>query len=474
MMFFDTTPVGRILNRFSRDIETIDNVLPNLIRSFLTFLFNVVSTIGIISYSTPIFLVVVVPLIILYFLIQRFYIPTSRQLKRVEATTRSPIYVHLSETITGLNTIRAFGKQIAFIDRLERLVDHNLVQYFGGIASNRWLGLRLEFLGACVILAAAIFAVTGRGTLSGGIVGLSLSYALQMTDSLNWLVRMMTDLETNIVSVERVKEYSELPSEADWHKGWIRPPRNWPNQGQVTFNHYATRYRPGLNLVLDDVCFNTKAAEKLGIVGRTGAGKSSMTLALFRLVEAARGQIVIDDVDISQIGLYQLRSKLTILPQDPVIFSGSLRMNLDPFERYTDEEIWLALEQSHLRDFVEGLPARLSYECGEGGQNLSVGQRQLACLARTLLRKTKILVLDEATAAVDLEMDDLIQSTIRKEFSDCTVFTIAHRLNTIMDSDRVMVLESGKLHELDSPSSLISDKNSMFYALAKDAGIVTS
>jgi len=295
-----------------------------------------------------------------------------------------------------------------------------------------------------------------------------------MTNSLNWLVRMMTDLETNIVSVERVIEYSEIPKEADWHKGPIRPPRNWPNQGQVTFDHYATRYRPGLNLVLDDVCFTTQAAEKLGIVGRTGAGKSSMTLALFRLIEAASGRIVIDEVDISQIGLYQLRSKLTILPQDPVIFSGSLRMNLDPFERYTDEEIWQALAHSHLRDFVEGLPAGLSYECGEGGQNLSVGQRQLVCLARTLLRKTKILVLDEATAAVDLETDDLIQSTIRKEFSDCMVLTIAHRINTIMDSDRVMVLDSGKLREIDSPSNLLSDKNSMFYALAKDAGIASS
>lgn len=473
MIFFDTTPVGRILNRFSRDIETIDNILPNLIRSVLNTFLGVVSTIVVISYSTPIFLSVVLPLLLLYYFIQRIYIPTSRQLKRIESTTRSPIYVHFSETVTGTGTIRAFNKQVDFMDRSEALVDHNLVQYFGIIASNRWLGIRLEFLGGIVVLATAIFAVLGRGTLSGGIVGLSLSYALQVTSALNWMVRMTTDLETNIVSVERIQEYSETPTEADWHNGKIQPSFGWPTEGRVTFDHYATRYRPGLNLVLDDLCFTTGPAEKIGIVGRTGAGKSSMTLALFRLIEPAGGRIIIDDVDVSLMALYQLRSKLTILPQDPVIFSGTLRMNLDPFERYADEELWQALQHSHLKDFVESLPAGLNYECGEGGQNLSVGQRQLVCLARTLLRKTKILILDEATAAVDLETDDLIQSTIRQEFSDCTVLTIAHRLNTIMDSDRVMVLEGGQLREIDSLSKLLANKNSMFYALAKDAGLAS-
>jgi len=227
-------------------------------------------------------------------------------------------------------------------------------------------------------------------------------------------------------------------------------------------------------MVLNGINVSIQPGEKVGIVGRTGAGKSSMTVALFRLIEAVSGSIHIDGLCISDLALYDLRSKLTILPQDPVLFSGTLRMNLDPFEKFSDEQIWTALEHSHMKDFVRTLTTQLNYEVGEGGQNLSVGQRQLMCLARTLLRKTKILVLDEATAAVDMETDELIQTTIRQQFTDCTVLTIAHRLNTIMDSDRVMVLDSGRLKEFDSPSRLLADRKSMFYDLARDAGLATS
>ncbi|GFN99334.1 multidrug resistance-associated protein 1 [Plakobranchus ocellatus] len=471
MNFFDTTPSGRILNRFSRDVETIDNTIPAQFRSWMSTFFGTVSTVIVISYSTPIFMVVILPLGILYYLIQRFYIPTSRQLKRIESTTRSPIYTHFSETITGAGSIRAYKATDRFILESEAKVDKNLKYYFGGIASNRWLAVRLEFLGNLLVLSAAMFAVVSEN-VNQSLVGLSVSYALQITGGLNWLVRMTTDLETNIVSVERVKEYMETPTEAAWINPFKRPIPSWPAQGSVSFIDYKMRYRDGQEPVLKGINCSIEGGEKIGIVGRTGAGKSSMTVSLFRLIEALSGSIIIDGTTISDIGLHDLRSRITILPQDPVLFSGSLRMNLDPFDTYDDSTIWRALEHAHLKAFAESTPGQLQYQCGEGGQNLSVGQRQLVCLARSLLRKTRILVLDEATAAVDMETDDLIQATIRSQFSDCTVLTIAHRLNTIMDYDRIMVLANGEIKELDTPKALLENKSSMFYSMAKDANLV--
>ncbi|CAG2256927.1 ABC transporter ecdL,ATP-binding cassette transporter abc1,Uncharacterized ABC transporter ATP-binding protein YwjA,ABC transporter C family member 15,Multidrug resistance-associated protein 4,Multidrug resistance-associated protein 6,ABC transporter C family member 10,ABC transporter atnG,ABC transporter C family member 4,ABC transporter C family member 12,ATP-binding cassette sub-family C member 11,Multiple drug resistance-associated protein-like transporter 1,Putative uncharacterized protein YKR104W,ABC len=271
---------------------------------------------------------------------------------------------------------------------------------------------------------------------------------------------------------ERVKEYTETPTEAAWEIEDKKPASSWPDKGCVEFNDYGVRYREGLDLVLKGISCKIDPTEKIGIVGRTGAGKSSLTLALFRILEKSQGNIIIDGIDISTIGLHDLRAKITIIPQDPVLFSGSLRMNIDPFSSYTDEELWKALEHAHLKTFVSNLPEGLQHECSEGGENLSVGQRQLVCLARALLRKTKILVLDEATAAVDLETDDLIQNTIRTEFSDCTILTIAHRLNTIMDYTRVMVLDAGIIKEFDSPNNLLKDSNSLFFGMAKNAGLV--
>uniref|UniRef100_A0A1I8HGU7 ABC-type glutathione-S-conjugate transporter n=1 Tax=Macrostomum lignano TaxID=282301 RepID=A0A1I8HGU7_9PLAT len=446
MSFFDTTPVGRIVNRFSRDIETIDNLLPQMFRSWISTFFNVMSTIVVISFSTPAFMSVIVPLGVLYVFVQRFFISTSRQLKRIESTTRSPIYTHFSETVTGTQTIRAYGASDEFVNESQRRVDYNQIFYFAGIAANRWLGFHLDFCGALSVLAATLFAVIGRGSVNGGTVGLSVSYALQVTAALNWMVRMSSDLETNIVSVERLEEYAKVQTEAEWDIPQTRPPPSWPPAGAVTFNDYAVRYRDGLDLVLRGITCDIRSGEKVGIVGRTGAGKSSLTLALFRIIEAARGRVTIDGEDISGLGLHQLRSRLTILPQDPVIFSGTLRMNLDPFDEKTDAELWSALELAHLKSFASALPEGLAYQCGEEGSNLSVGQRQLVCLARTLLRKSKILVLDEATAAVDLETDALIQQTIRKEFKDAT--------------------------EFDSPKALLQKPKSSFYSMARDANLV--
>uniref|UniRef100_A0A669C4E3 Canalicular multispecific organic anion transporter 2 n=1 Tax=Oreochromis niloticus TaxID=8128 RepID=A0A669C4E3_ORENI len=468
--FFDTTPIGRIINRFSKDIYVIDEALPSTVLMFLGTFFVSLSTILVIVSSTPIFAVVIVPLAVIYVFVQRFYVATSRQLKRLESVSRSPIYSHFSETITGCSVIRAYGRHSAFVLMSDMKVDENQKSYYPGIVSNRWLGVRIEFIGNCIVLFAGLFAVTGKDSLSPGLVGLSVSYALQVTMSLNWMVRMTSELENNIVAVERVKEYSETKTEAPWEVEDKKPPLEWPMQGNVEFNDYSVRYREGLDLVLKDITLKVKGGEKIGIVGRTGAGKSSMTLCLFRLLEAAGGEITIDNVKISEIGLHDLRSKLTIIPQEPVLFSGTLRMNLDPFEKYSDEEVWKALEHSHLHKFVSNQAAKLDLECSEGGENLSVGQRQLVCLARALLRKTRILILDEATAAIDLETDDLIQSTIRTQFEDCTVFTIAHRLNTIMDYTRVLVLDKGRIAEFDTPTNLIS-KRGIFYGMAKDAGL---
>uniref|UniRef100_A0A4W6CQK3 ATP-binding cassette, sub-family C (CFTR/MRP), member 2 n=1 Tax=Lates calcarifer TaxID=8187 RepID=A0A4W6CQK3_LATCA len=469
MLFFDTTPIGRVVNRFAKDIFTVDEAIPQSFRSWVLCLLGVLGTLFVICLATPFFTIVIVPLALVYYFVQRFYVATSRQLRRLDSVSRSPIYSHFSETVSGLSVIRAYGHQERFLKHNEITIDENLKSVYPWIVSNRWLAIRLEFLGNLVVFFAALFAVISRDSLDSGLVGLSISYALNVTQTLNWLVRMTSELETNIVAVERVSEYSEIENEAQWVNN-TRPPEKWPEEGRLQFKNYKVRYRPGLDLVLHGITCDIGSTEKIGIVGRTGAGKSSLTNCLFRIIEAAEGHILIDDIDISTIGLHDLRNRLTIIPQDPVLFSGTLRMNLDPFDKFSDEDIWRVLELSHLKDYVAGLQEGLQHEVAEGGENLSVGQRQLLCLARALLRKSRILILDEATAAVDLETDNLIQNTIRKEFSHCTVLTIAHRLHSIMDSSRVMVLDAGKIVEIDSPSNLLK-KQGHFYAMAKDAGI---
>uniref|UniRef100_A0A3P8S8P2 Multidrug resistance-associated protein 1 n=1 Tax=Amphiprion percula TaxID=161767 RepID=A0A3P8S8P2_AMPPE len=471
MFFFERTPSGNLVNRFAKEMDTIDSVIPSILKMFMGSMFNVLGSCVIILIATPLVAIIIPVLGVLYLLVQRFYVASSRQLKRLESVSRSPIYTHFNETLLGTSVIRAFGEQERFIRESDRRVDHNQKAYYPSIVANRWLAVRLEFVGNCIVSSAALFAVIARESLSPGIMGLSISYALQLTASLTWLVRMSSDVETNIVAVERVKEYCDTEKEAQWtHQASSLPP-GWPTTGCIDIRGFGLRYREDLDLAIRNISISISGGEKVGIVGRTGAGKSSLTLGLFRIIEAAEGKIFIDGVDISQLGLHELRSRITIIPQDPVLFSGSLRMNLDPFDSYSDEEVWRALEFSHLKSFVSGLPDKLSHECSEGGENLSVGQRQLLCLARALLRKTKILVLDEATAAVDMETDNLIQSTIRSQFEDCTVLTIAHRLNTIMDYTRVLVLDKGEMSEFDSPSSLIRQRGT-FYQMARDAGLV--
>ncbi|KFZ64856.1 Canalicular multispecific organic anion transporter 1, partial [Podiceps cristatus] len=487
MSFFDTTPTGRIVNRFAKDIFTIDETIPMSFRSWLSCFMAIISTLFMISLATPFFALVIIPLSIFYYFVLRFYVSTSRQLRRLDSVTRSPIYSHFGETVSGLSVIRAYGHQERFLQQNERTMDINQKCVYSWIISNRWLAIRLEFVGSLVVFFSALLAVISKGTLEGGIVGLSVSSALNVTQTLNWLVRTSSELETNIVAVERVHEYTKVKNEAPWVTE-KRPPRGWPSKGEIQFIDYKVRYRPELDLVLQGITCNIGSTEKVGVVGRTGAGKSSLTNCLFRVLEAAEGTIIIDEVDIATIGLHDLRQNLTIIPQDPVLFTGTLRMNLDPFDQYTDEEVWKALELAHLKTHVQDLPEGLLHLVSEGGENLrshaggclvtrvphpmpALGN--FVCLARALLRKAKILILDEATAAVDLETDHLIQTTIRSEFAACTVLTIAHRLHTIMDSNRVMVLQAGRIVEYDSPEELLK-KQGIFSAMAKAAGITNT
>ncbi|XP_051906935.1 multidrug resistance-associated protein 1-like [Hippocampus zosterae] len=471
MSFFETTPSGNLLNRFSKEIDAIDCMIPEGLKMMLGYLFKLLEVCIIVLVATPFSGLVLLPLACLYVFIQSFYVAASCQLRRLEAVSRSPIYSHFNETVQGVCVIRAFGEQKRFVQQAQRRIDKNQEAYFPRFVATRWLAVNLEFLGNLLVLAAAILSVRSRDELSPGVVGLALSHSLQVTGILSWIVRSWTDVENNIVSVERVQEYANTPKEAAWLTENNHLTGDWPTTGSIQFEDYGLQYRKGLDWALKGISVNIQDKEKVGIVGRTGAGKSSLALAIFRILEAASGRIYIDEVDIAQLGLRDLRSRITIIPQDPVLFSGSLRMNLDPFDDCSDEELWRALELAHLSAFVRALPDKLQHQCCEGGENLSVGQRQLLCLARALLRKSKILLLDEATAAVDLEMDQLIQSTIRTHFNHCTVLTIAHRLNTVMDCNRIMVMERGAIVEVDAPARLIQQQGH-FYQMCHQAGLV--
>ncbi|EEP79365.1 hypothetical protein UREG_04211 [Uncinocarpus reesii 1704] len=468
MSFFETTPAGRILNRFSSDIYRVDEILARTFNMLFTNSARAIFTMVVISISTPPFLVMILPLGFVYFSYQKYYLRTSRELKRLDSVTKSPIFAHFQETLGGISTIRAFRQQKRFALENEWRTDANLRAYFPSINANRWLAVRLEFIGSVVILAAALLSIiavaTGRH-VSAGMVGLAMSYALNITQSLNWIVRQTVEVETNIVSVERVLEYASLPSEAPDVIFKHRPALSWPSQGGVAFDHYSTRYRAGLDLVLKDVCLEFKPHEKIGVVGRTGAGKSSLTLALFRIIEAAEGRIC-------SIGLFDLRGRLAIIPQDAALFEGTVRDNLDPRHVHDDTELWSVLEHARLRDHVASLPGQLDAQVHEGGSNLSQGQRQLISLARALLTPSNILVLDEATAAVDVETDALLQRMLRSNiFQNRTIITIAHRINTILDSDRIVVLDRGRVVEFDTPSELIK-RGGQFYTLVKEAGLL--
>ncbi|OAQ34058.1 P-loop containing nucleoside triphosphate hydrolase protein [Linnemannia elongata AG-77] len=499
MSTFDTTPMGRIVNRFSSDVAAIDSNLPEQLPGLLGFASSVVGIICVIGYSTPLFLYAVPPLLLTFLVIQNYYIKTSGAIKRLVSVTKSPLYQHFGESLAGVSTIRSLdGLQSQFITENESRTDAIARKTNTFMLTNRWLTIRIQAISASVILSAAVLAVLNVERLDPSLVGLAMTYALSLTNVVVILVRTASDVQNQFVSVERIREYSEKPVEAPLEVAHSELPENWPEHGRITFNKYSARYRQGLDLSLKDVTFTVDPQEKVGIVGRTGAGKSSLTLALFRIIEAADsfwalasdpsrpelpmgdcldnfgcaagGSIEIDGVDIASIGLRQLRKHLSIIPQDPTLFAGTVRENLDPFFELEDSALWEALERAHLKDFIGSLPGGLSFEVSANGDNFSMGQRSLICLARALLRKTKVLVLDEATAAVDIETDELIQKTIRAEFKDRTIMTIAHRIKTVMDSDKVLVLENGRVQEFEEPKSLLTRRESLFYRLAEQAG----
>lgn len=482
MQFFETTPVGRIINRFSTDIDAIDTTIQMIFSVFSNCVLDYLVTILLIGYNMPWFFVFNAFLLVIYYYYQKFYMVQSRELKRLTSVSYSPIMSLMSETLGGKNVISAYDQFYMFIHFNQQRIQNNIDCVFTYRSTNRWLTIRLQAIGAFTILGTALLSLSTVNTdrqLGTGMVGLLMSYVLSITISLTWIVRSSVLLENNVVSVERVLEYCKLTPEADSIVPDHRTEKGWPMRGAIQFKNYSTTYRKDLNPVLNQITLNIDASERVGIVGRTGAGKSSLTLALFRLLEATEGAIFIDGIDISKIGLEDLRSNLAIIPQDAQAFEGTVRYNLDPFDKFQDEELWEAVELAHLKphlirlvegdesDVIPSISDCLNFHVAENGSNLSLGQRQLMCLARALLNKSKILVLDEATAAVDMETDQIIQDTIRSQFKDRTILTIAHRIDTVLDNDKILVLDKGSVKEFDTPSNLLADENSLFYQLCQ-------
>ncbi|CAH3158723.1 unnamed protein product [Pocillopora meandrina] len=475
LYFFDTNPAGRILNRFSSDTAHMDTLIPETFFDFLQLGLLVGAVVIMNVITMPFILVGVVPLILVFCCLRNYYLKTTREIKRLEGTARSPVLSHLVTTLDGLTPIRSHSLQDVMIHGFNICQDRHTQTWFLFIATSRWLAYRLDFLCMIFVFMASftpLFIAEKGAEIDAGLVGLCLTYAVLLTGQFQWCVRQSAEVENQMTSVERIMELCRLESEGNWH-GKVSVPASWPQLGLITAESVSFKYHPTLPRVLKNVNFCIRAQEKVGIVGRTGAGKSSLLAALLRLADSS-GTIRIDGIDIADLGLHELRSKLSVIPQDPVLFSGTLRKNLDPFDEYSEMDLWRALHEVQLSDMICSLTNGLDSLLTESGSNLSVGQRQLICLARAILKGNKILIMDEATANVDHRTDSLIQETIKRRFSNCTVLTIAHRLKTIMDCDRVMVLDSGRLKEFDEPHLLLQNRWGHFYRLVQQTGSLTS
>ncbi|KAJ3009692.1 UNVERIFIED_CONTAM: hypothetical protein HDU68_002544 [Siphonaria sp. JEL0065] len=466
--FYDTNPLGRIVNRFSKDQDVIDNTLLASFAQCVTNFGQAITTFGLIISSTPLFAAPLVILMACYYYMQKIYRSTARELKRIDSVSRSPLYASFGETLTGLPTIRAYRQEERFVIQNMFATNANNVPYFCLFQTQMWFSFRLGLISSLLVFFAGAFGVLSSNWLSPALLGLSLSYALQVTQVLTFGIRQFTDLEVSMNSVERMNHYAinvntEAPAILDSH----RTPPSWPTQGKIEFKDLEMRYAPDLPLVIKGVSFKVDSAQKIGIVGRTGSGKSSLMQALFRIVEPSTGSIIIDGVDICRIGLSDLRKGLAIIPQDPVLFTGTFRTNLDPFGEYSDSELWDAIGRAGLKPKLqqssEGLYAIVD-------DNLSVGEAQLCCLARAMLKKPRILVMDEATANCDFRTDEFIQRALREQFKQSTILTIAHRLNTIIDYDKILVLGSGEILEFASPRDLLSNEQSHFHAMVAETG----
>ncbi|KAK0469912.1 ABC transporter, partial [Desarmillaria tabescens] len=484
MSFFETTPLGRIMNRFSKDIDTIDNILGDSLRTLVGPASSVVGAIILIAIILPWFLIAVFFILIVYIYAAAFYRASARELK-VHAVLRSSLYSHFSESLTGLATIRAYGESERFLKENEERIDVENRAYWLTVTNQRWLSIRLDLLGALLTFSVAMLTVGTRFSISPAQTGLALSYILSVQQAFGWLVRQSAEVENDMNSVERVVHYAtEIEQEAPHVLPNSKVPESWPSVGHIELKDVVLSYRTGLPAVLKGITMTVKAGEKIGIVGRTGAGKSSIMTALYRLVELSSGSIHIDGVDISTVGLTELRKSLSIIPQDALLFSGTLRSNLDPFNSHDDARLWDALKRSYL---VESPAKAVADENGDvstpinrfsldtviedEGANLSIGQRSLVSLARALVKDSRILILDEATASVDYETDRNIQDTITHEFQDRTILCIAHRLRTIISYDRICVLDAGEIAEFDTPSQLYQKTDGIFRGMCDRSSI---
>ncbi|XP_022166667.1 probable multidrug resistance-associated protein lethal(2)03659 isoform X2 [Myzus persicae] len=470
MNFLNKNPSGRILNRFSKDIGLIDEILPNILVDVIQMGLMVIGMFVVVGIVNPYLTIPIIIVMMVFFKMRYVYMTTTRNIKRLEGVTRSPMYTHVNASILGLTTVRSFEVEQILSKEFAIHQDLHSSAWYLFISLSRAFGFWLDII--CLLFISAVtfyFIFIDNGTY-GGNVGLAITQSIGLTSLFQWVTRQSAELENQMTSVERVLEYSNVPQESALESPPDKKPSKiWPHEGQIIFKTFYLRYDQDAPFILNNLNFNIAPAEKVGIVGRTGAGKSSLIAALFRLA-VNEGNIIIDGVEIHELGLHDLRSKISIIPQEPVLFSGTMRNNLDPFDEYPDHVLWKALDEVELKYVVEDLPNGLNSKMSEGGSNFSVGQRQLVCLARAIIRNNKILVLDEATANVDPQTDSLIQKTIRNKFSKCTVLTIAHRLNTVMDSDKILVIDAGSVVEFDHPYNLLKNKDGFLYQMVEQTG----
>ncbi|KAJ7566291.1 hypothetical protein O6H91_02G095800 [Diphasiastrum complanatum] len=472
--FFSQNLIGRILNRFSKDQAMVDELLPNSAQQSLEVLVGIVGSIASIFVVMPWILLILPPFVIFFYYIIHSYLVVSRELKRLDGISRSPIFSHFEQTLDGIATIRAYGVQPTMHARFAELIDANDRAYILFVHTSRWMAVRLDFAAAICVTASAMMVILLRTNLAPGLTGVLLVQSLHLLGTLAYGARVAADTENYFTSVERIQAYADLPTEETSLSCPSTIPENWPSQGEIEFQKYTMAYQKDLRPVLNNLTFKIQPAERIAIVGRTGAGKSTLVAAIFRMAENQNcsGSILIDGIDIQDIALDYLRQRLSIVPQDPMLFQGTVRFNLDPFESHTDEEIWEAIQTAHLEEKVHSIYMPVT----ENGNNFSVGQRQLLCLARCVLRRSKVIVMDEATAALDFQTDQKVKSTVSTAFRDCTVLTVAHRIETIIDYDRVLALgPGGCISEFDSPINLLraadkSKKGGIFATMVDQCG----
>ncbi|KAL6999149.1 Canalicular multispecific organic anion transporter 2, variant 2 [Sarracenia purpurea var. burkii] len=469
MSFFDATPSGRILNRASTDQSAVDLSIPNQVA---TLAFSIIQLLGIIAVMSQVawqVFIVFIPVIATCIWLQQYYLPSARELSRLAGVCKAPVIQHFAESISGATTIRSFDQESRFRESNMKLIDGNSRPKFYIAGAMEWLCFRLDMLSSLTFAFSLGFLISvPAGSIDPSVAGLVVTYGLNLNIIQAWLVWNVCMLETKIISVERILQYTSIPSEPPLVIEENRPDGRWPLHGEVDIHDLQVRYAPHMPLVLRGLTCIFRGGMRTGIVGRTGSGKSTLIQTLFRIVEPVAGQILIDGINISSIGLHDLRSRLSIIPQDPTMFEGTVRSNLDPLEEYTDEQIWEALDKCQLGDEVRKKEGKLDSAVTENGENWSMGQRQLVCLGRVLLKKSKVLVLDEATASVDTATDNLIQQTLKQHFSDCTVLTIAHRITSVVDSDMVLLLDHGLIEEYDTPIRLLENKSSSFSKLVAE------